>query len=131
MNALELAIDIAIKKNGEAQYANKAYLEFIKANFMVPIEKPIPDDPEPRVLYLLDNSLQFLPVFTNQNYFDAWAKPIREDIQILKLTGVNLLNGLGENTYISLNPGSTLYKEFNPSELARMRNMIAKLFRNT
>ncbi|MGV3740561.1 MAG: SseB family protein [Gammaproteobacteria bacterium] len=130
MNELEKAIDISLQKNGESQYANKAYLEFIKANFIIPIEKQRQENEEPRVLYLVDNSWSFLPVFTNQNYFDAWAEPIKNDIQILKLSGVNLLKGLGENTYVSLNPGSTHYKEFNPSELARMRSMILKLFGN-
>lgn len=131
MNELEHAIDISLQKSGENQYANKAYLEFIKANFIIPIEKQKQADDEPRVLYLVENSWGFLPVFTNQNYFDEWAEPIKNDIQILKLSGVNLLKGLGENTYVSLNPGSAHYKEFNPSELARMRSMILKLFGNT
>ena len=39
MNALELAIDDAIKSSGEQTKANKAYLEFLKANLIIPIEK--------------------------------------------------------------------------------------------
>ena len=105
----------------------KAYLEFIKANFIIPIEKTS-EPSEPRVLYLSDETHCFLPVFTSQPYFDAWAAPIQNEINILKLTGVNLLNGLGDSTYVSLNPGSAIYKEFNPGELARMRNMVSKLF---
>lgn len=131
MNALEQAINISLQKNGENLYANKAYLEFIKANFIIPIEKQLHSDDEPRVLYLAEESGTFLPVFTNQTYFDAWAEPVKDDIQILKLSGVNLLKGLGEKTYVSLNPGSPQYKEFNPNELARMRSMILKLFGNT
>lgn len=127
MNALEQALDIAIQKNGDSTSANKAYLEFIKANFIVPIEK---EANEPQVLYLANDSLFFLPVFSNRLYFDTWAEPIKNDIQILTLTGVDLLKGLGENTYVSLNLGSPIYKEFNPGELARMRSMVIKLFGN-
>jgi|GEM_PF-1105905 hypothetical protein len=130
MNALEQAVDIAIHKNGDSISANKAYLEFIKANFIIPIEKKNQADSEPQVLYLDTGTQTFLPVFSNMSYFDAWAEPIKNDIQILKLSGVDLLKGLGENTYVSFNIGSPIYKEFNPGELARMRSMILKLFGN-
>ena len=54
MNALEEAIKEAITNNGESKQANKAYLEFIKANFIIPIEKYSTTD-EPEVLYLEEN----------------------------------------------------------------------------
>lgn len=128
MNAIEQAIDIAIRNNGDSVLANKAYLEFIKANFLVPIEKSTQENVEPQVLYLRTDQQVFLPVFTSQSYFDTWAEPIKNDILILQLSGVNLLKGLGENTYVSLNIGASIYKEFNPGELARMRSMVLKLF---
>lgn len=130
MNALEQAVDAAILNQGDATTANKAYLEFIKANFIIPIEKQDPNNGEPKVLYLATDTQTFLPVFSNKEYFEAWADPIKEEIQILKLSGVDLLKGLGDNTYVSLNIGTSVYKEFNPSELARMRSMILKLFGN-
>lgn len=128
MNALEQAVDAAILKNGDSISANKAYLEFIKANFIIPIEKQDQDDSEPQVLYLATDTQTFMPVFSNRLYFDTWAEPIKNNIQVLKLSGVDLLKGLGDNTYVSLNIGTSVYKEFNPSELARMRSMILKLF---
>lgn len=128
MNALEQAVDAAIHKNGDSISANKAYLEFIKANFIIPIEKQDQNDSEPQVLYLATDTQTFMPVFSNRLYFDTWAEPIKDNIQVLKLSGVDLLKGLGENTYVSLNIGTSIYKEFNPSELARMRSMILKLF---
>lgn len=130
MNALEKALDMAIQKNGNSTYANKAYLEFIKANFIVPIEQADSDDVEPQVLYLRHDNQVFMPVFSNMTYCDAWVEPIKDDIQILKLSGVDLLKGLGEQTYVCLNLGTPLYKEFNPGELARMRSMVLKLFGN-
>lgn len=128
MNALEQAIQAAYQTNGQTKAANKAYLEFIKANFIIPIEKHSTTK-EPIVLYLEDNQHYFLPVFTNINALNHWAKDIGEHIQLLKLSGVDLLKGVGEQVTICLNPGSPLYKEFNPGELARLRSMVFKFFK--
>ena len=38
MNELDIAIDKALSTEGNNQEANKAYLEFIKANFIIPVE---------------------------------------------------------------------------------------------
>ena len=128
MNDLEKAIEQALITEGNNKEANKAYLEFIKANFIIPIEKNSADD-EPRVLYMEENDHVFLPVFTSMEYFDSWAADIGDSIQLLKLSGVDLLKGIGEQVIVSLNIGSKLYKEFNPAELARMRSMVLKLFK--
>lgn len=127
MNELECALSKAIESEGKQADANKAYLEFIKANFIIPIQKNSAQD-NPEVLFLEDQGKRFLPVFTQLSHLDTWAIDIREDIQILELSGVNLLKGVGEDVYISLNIGTSLYKEFNPSELARMRSLILKFF---
>lgn len=128
MNELEIAIEQAMTSAGSNKEANKAYLEFIKANFIIPIEKNSTSK-EPEVLYLEDNGHVFLPVFTSMVYFDQWAADIKDDIQLLKLSGVDLLKGIGEQVIVSLNIGSAVYKEFNPAELARMRSMVLKFFK--
>lgn len=127
MNELEKAIKEALITEGSNKEANKAYLEFIKANFIIPVEKNSAED-EPNVLYLQENNQIFLPVFTSMNYFDLWAADIAENINLLKLSGVDLLKGIGEHVIVSLNIGSKFYKEFNPAELARMRSMVLKFF---
>ncbi|OGV39002.1 MAG: Fe-S center protein [Legionellales bacterium RIFCSPHIGHO2_12_FULL_42_9] len=126
MNNLEQAIHNALTSEGKTPEANKAYLEFIKANFIIPVEKATSDD-NPKVLYFSSTDHTFLPVFTNMTVLDAWAADIRESIQVLHLSGVNLLHGIGEHVTVSLNLGSPLHKEFNTAELARMRSMILKL----
>ncbi len=128
MNALESALQQALITEGNNKDANKAYLEFIKANFIIPIEKNSSED-APKVLYLEEGHHVFLPVFTSMAYFNAWATDIADSIQLLKLTGVDLLKGIGEDVLVSLNIGSDLYKEFNAAELARMRSMVLKLFK--
>lgn len=125
---LEQSIKEALESQGENQHANKAYLEFIKANFIIPIEKSSQSD-SPEVLYLQDGNHVFLAAFTEMTYLDNWATDIREEIDLLKLSGVDLLKGVGDNTHVCLNIGSTSYKEFNPSEIARMRSIVLKLFK--
>lgn len=128
MNALELAVKNALMLSGSNQEANKAYLEFIKANFIIPVHKESnPEDPE--VLYLEEQGNTFLPVFTDMSHFDQWAKDISDHVSLLKLSGVDLLKGIGEQVTVCLNIGSSFYKEFNPGELARMRSMVLKFFK--
>ncbi|MDR3504461.1 MAG: SseB family protein [Legionella sp.] len=129
MNALDNAIKEALISAGSSKEANKAYLEFIKANFIIPVEKHIEDE-EPRVLFFQEGNELFLPVFTEMTYLDAWAAEIATEINLLKLSGVDLLKGLGEQVTVCLNIGSDVYKEFNPSETARMRSMVLKFFKN-
>ncbi|BCA96737.1 Fe-S center protein [Legionella antarctica] len=128
MNSLNSAIKEALQSSGNLKEANKAYLEFIKANFIIPIEQST-DDENPKVLFLQDTANLFLPVFTEMNYLDAWAAEISTEIKLLRLSGVDLLKGLGENVTVCLNIGSEFYKEFNPSETARMRSMVLKFFK--
>lgn len=127
MNELETAIEQALLSEGSNKEANKAYLEFIKGNFIIPIEKDSAEDPH--VLYLEENNQTFLPVFSSMEHFNHWAVDISDSIQLLKLSGVDLLKGIGEHVIVCMNIGSDIYKEFNPAELARMRSMVLKLFK--
>ncbi|KTD68474.1 putative Fe-S center protein [Legionella steelei] len=129
MNALDLAIKEALNSSGNNKEVNKAYIEFIKANFIVPIEKNSEDD-QPNVLFLQEQEHLFLPVFSEISYLDTWAADIASEIKLLKLSGVDLLKGLGENVTVCLNIGSEIYKEFNPSEIARMRSLVLKFFKD-
>lgn len=128
MNSLELAIKNALDSAGNSKEANKAYLEFIKANFIIPIDKHSADD-QPEVLFLEENGNSYLPVFSSMEYFDLWAAEISDAVHLLKLSGVDLLKGLGEHVIVCLNIGSKIYKEFNAAELARMKSMVLKLFK--
>ena len=70
MNDLELAIEQAFLSQGKTAEANKAYLEFIKANFIIPIQATSATD-KPEVLFLTEQTQVFLPVFTRTEYLDA------------------------------------------------------------
>ena len=126
--ALEQTVIAAIDAQGDQQLANKAYLEFMKANFIIPIEKT-DHQGEPVVLFLRDGTNTFLPAFTEKTYLDEWASSITDHIQLLKLSGFDLLKGTGDQVTVCLNLGTPSYKAFNPSEIARMRSMVIKLFK--
>lgn len=130
MNSLNHAVSAALEAKGNLKEANKAYLEFIKANFIVPIELTHTDEEEPKVLFLEEAQKVFLPIFTEMNYLDAWAKDIKHQIKLLKLSGVDLLKGIGDDVIICLDIGSDSYKEFNPAEIARMKSMVLKFFKD-
>ena len=129
MNHLHLAIKVAFASAGNTKEANKAYIEFIKANFIIPIESHS-DENNPEVLFFHENAQVFLPVFTEMSYLDKWAEEIQTQIKLLKLSGVDLLKGIGEEVTLCLDIGSEYYKEFTPSEVARMRSLILKFFKN-
>lgn len=129
MNQLEAAIQKAFQLSGATNEANKAYIAFVNANFLIPVEK-YQEGTEPVVLFLKEGGHAFLPVFTEKSYLDEWAFDIKDTIDILRLTGVNLLKGIGEDVFVSLNIGTPFYKEFNPSEIARMRSLILKFFKD-
>lgn len=127
MNALNNAIKEALEVSGNLKEANKAYLEFIKANFIVPVEKNAPDE-SPQVLFLTEKDNTFLPVFTDMQFLNDWAGEMHNQINLLKLSGVDLLKGIGDEVTVCLDIGSAHYKEFNPAEIARMRSMVLKFF---
>lgn len=127
MNALQKAIQDALHHKGRSQEANKAYLEFIKANFMMPIEA-FSDKESPAPLYFQQGNETFLPVFSDKNLMDKWAEAIKDKILLLTLSGVDLLKGVGDDVHICLDIGSETHKIFNPSEIARMRSMVIKIF---
>lgn len=124
---LEQAIANAYKNDGDTSSINKVHLEFLKANFIIPIEKSSSEN-DPKVLFLQQQEHSLLPVFSDEQSLKQWATDIVDEIDLLYLTGVNLLKGLGENVFVCLNPGTELYKEFHPQELAKLKMIVAKFF---
>lgn len=130
MNTLNTAVKAALVSQGAQKEANKAYIEFIKANFIIPIEFPKNEEEEPKVLFFQDQEHLFLPVFTEMTFLNNWSLEISAHIKILKLSGVDLLKGIGDDVTVCLDIGSEVYKEFNPAEVARMKSLILKFFKD-
>lgn len=128
LNALENAIIAAVHAKGASKEVNKAYLEFIKANFIMPIDATADPAAPPMPLFSVDNDRIFLPVFSQQPIFDDWAEDIKDEIHLYRLSGVDLLKGIGDEVHLCLNINSASYKLFLPGEIARMRSMVLKFF---
>jgi len=130
MNALETAVVAAFEANGNAKEANKAYLEFTKANLIMPVDASQAESDNPIPLFGVDGEEVFVPVFSSDTLFQDWAKDIQDDIILFRLSGVDFLKGIGEDIHVCLNIGAASYKVFNPSEIARMRSIVLKFFRD-
>lgn len=130
MRALETAVVAAFEANGNAKEANKAYLEFTKANLIMPVDASQPKSDNPIPLYGVDGEEVYVPVFSSDTLFDNWAKEIQDEIVVLRLSGVDFLKGIGEDIHVCLNIGDPSYKVFLPSEVARMRSIVLKFFKD-
>lgn len=127
MSAIVTALLDAILHPNDTKRINKAYLEVIKANFIVPVEL-VGEGEEPRVLFLHESEGIFLPVFTDDIYLDGWAKGIAEHINVLRMSGIDLLKGLGNDVSVCLDIGAPHFKIFYPPEMNRLKSMVSKIF---
>ena len=62
-------------------------------------------------------------------YFKQWAADIHDQINIMHLSGVDLLKDVGSDVSVCFNIGTELYKEFYPQEIARMKSIVMKIFK--
>ncbi|MDQ5884800.1 MAG: hypothetical protein QG556_1140 [Pseudomonadota bacterium] len=122
---LEDAIAKAIAEEGQQTVANQAYFSFLKSSLLMPIEKGSGE--EPRVLFLDSNDHVFLPVFSQKSFLIDWAADSIKQIDIYELSCMELLAGLGEQVTVALNPGTSIYKEFNPDEILKLKTMVSKI----
>ena len=118
---------IAEVYQGQAQQKqiSDAHLALIKGQFIIPTEKT---EGEARVLFLSEGEQRFLPVFSEDHYYQQWVQEIKDSSDFIKVTGSELFKGLGANVYLCLNIGSPNYKEFCPQEIARLKSIVIKLF---
>lgn len=127
-HTLDEAIEKALTSEGEQNLATQAYMSFLKSQLLLPIEKPLNDeDVEPCVLFLETQEHIFLPAFSQLEHLKNWAQEEYNKIGTFQLSGIELLKGLGENVTIALNPGTPVYKEFNPDEIEKLKTMVMKI----
>jgi hypothetical protein len=122
---LEDVILTALNNEGEQKAATQAYFSFLKSKLFLPIEKDSGDDP--RVLFLEEKNLIFLPIFSEMIYLTTWAGNEAHLIDVYELSAIDLLKGLGANVHLSFNLGQISYKEFNPKEIEQLKTMVVKI----
>lgn len=125
-NSLEAAILSAFNEPTDIHKANAVYRAFLTKDLYLPIEKTLDaDDVAP--LFLIENDCAFLPVFSNELYLNSWAGEESSQMEILELSGAELLKGVNDKVYLCLDINQEHYKEFSPEEIDRMRLITAKV----
>lgn len=126
--ALISAIFDAYNTPGDLTLANHVYRFFLSHTVLLPVEaQDSPDIEQAKPLFMIDNDEYFLPVFSSQEAFLRWAKEDASNIHCLHLKGSDVVRGLLDNVYLCLDIGEPHYKQFNPEEVQRMFEMLAKV----
>jgi len=130
-SSLDHCIAKALRSEGQTNDVNQAYLAFLKSDLWVPVKKLAAQEK--------DNTQDFYPLFTqiNNHYFMAafdtvdrlktWAGDLFPSIDVVKLSGQEVIAGINEGVYLSLNIGSSSYKEFSPEELNHLKKILSKI----
>lgn len=128
---LDLAILDAYTTPGNTEKANRVYQIMLRSFLYIPVGANDPEqesDPEEpyKPLIAKQDDRYFLVAFDSRTRLQEWAGPQYQEINSVELTGRDLVNNLGAEVYLALNPGSAAYKEFSPEEIARLKVVVAK-----
>lgn len=128
-DAVELieAIVNAYNMPDDDAVVNRAHRLFLSHTFILPIKKASSKTSEPTALFYTENNFHFLPAFSSNQLFLDWAKDSVDQMDWLNITGKDLILGTGENTYLCLDIGKDHYKEFDPKEIIKLKQVILKL----
>lgn len=135
MNELDQAISKAFASEGKQEDVNKVYIILLRTALFIPVKKK---DPE---LKPIREEEPFSPLFTkiNDNYFmiafnrldrlHAWAGEHFTEMSYVELSGRDLILGINEQSYLSLNLETPYHKEFSPDEVKRLKIIVSKIDR--
>lgn len=126
MNDLIIAIEAAFQNPEDQELTSKAHRLFLSHQFILPIEK---NKPEPTVLFLTEGDKQFIPFFSSEALFERWAGDLSNEMNFLQIMGKDVILGTSDKAYLCLDVGSPHYKEFEPSEILRLKQVVLKLER--
>lgn len=127
MSELIKSIDEAYLNPEDQSITNKSHRLFLSHTFILPIKKSSTTDKEPEALFFAEDDNFFLPLFSNEDYFRAWAKESINEMDWLHILGKDLIAGSGSKSYLCLDIGEKHYKEFSPSEILKLKQVIMKL----
>lgn len=128
MSKLEEALRVAFNSQGKQDDVTKFYSLFLRATLLLPIEPTSADSQDPKAIFLNHQGHSFLPVFSQQAYFDQWANDAGDEFRLLAIPGAQLIRGLSASAILCLDLGQPHYKQFPPDEIARLQSMLSKLF---
>lgn len=129
MTELDQKIADAFKSEGKQDDINQVYLTFLRSILFIPVQKQkaVMDDEPFRPLFAKIDDNYFLIAFDTAERLTIWAGQELTKIAYVELSGRDMIAGMNENVYLSLNVGTELYKEFNPDEVKRIKTIVSKI----
>ena len=129
LTALDQAIEKAFKSEGKKEDVSQVYLTFLRTTLFVPVKKshiPTAEEPFlPLVARVHDNL--FMLVFDEVEKIKNWAGEKLEEMNYVEMTGDDLLDGINQGVYLSLNVGAPFHKEFPPEEIDQLKMLLFKV----
>lgn len=129
MNDLTQAIEDAYQSPDNESLTNKAHRLFLNHTFILPVKKVINKGDEPTALFFSESNNHFLPVFSSDDFFRQWAGETQSEMDWLNIAGKDLILGSGGTTFLCLDIGQEHYKEMQPDEVIKLKQVISKLER--
>ncbi len=126
MSDLITTIEAAYQSPDNEALTNKAHRLLLSHTFFLPIQK---NKDEPTVLFLNEEGRQFIPFFSNEELFKQWAGELINDMDCLNILGKDVILGSSDAAYLCLDIGQAHYKEFAPSEIRKLKQVVIKLER--
>ena len=131
MTILDDLIEAAFKSEGEQSAVNQVYLNFLSATLYVPTQKITPestpsDEPFLPLFATIDERI-FMVVFDTLDRLKTWAGDHFTKMDYVELSGREVIVGIQNQVYLSLNIGSPFHKEFAPDEIQHLKKVIARV----
>ena len=129
MTSLDQLIQHAFHSEGKQDDVNQVYLTLLQTMLFVPVKKEknnTPEEPFSPLFAKLDDRY-FMCVFDTLPKLQSWAADLFNDMHYVELSGRDVIAGINDQVYLSLNVGTSFYKEFSPDEVKRLKMIVSKI----
>ena len=126
MNKLVEAILAAYADESE-HHTNTVYRVFLGHTLWVPVQpESVTESGEYQPLYQTAAEAHFIPIFSSEETFKAWAGEVVNEFTTVQVRGLDVIRGAGERVFLCLDVGTEHYKEFAPDEIAKLKGIVFK-----
>lgn len=148
MTELDDIFEKAYQLQEDAAITSKAYVTLFRTELFVPTHKVDPvtnealpekmihakdldlvtgQDVQPLPLFIEHENSYFMLAFDTIPRLHTWAGEHIHDINVMCITGRELIMSLLDNVHLCVNFQTEYYKEFPPEEIKQMKKMIERI----
>ena len=129
MTELDQVIANAYGSEGKQEDVNKVYLTLLRTLLYLPVSVDAPkEDEEPfRPLFTKVDDHYFVLAFDTEERLKVWSGEYTDKMNMVAITGKDLISGINDNVYVGINYGSEFYKEFSPDEVKKLKMIVARI----